>query len=79
MSGARNRAEIRRLLHVHTNQLLLQTHEEAQLKVNLEAEKVGAAADHPLLYVYNIAITPYPHAPRRCFVIWSCTSNTLTV
>lgn len=40
MSGARNRAEIRRLLHQYTTQLLLQTHEEAQLKVNLEAEKV---------------------------------------
>jgi hypothetical protein len=41
MSGARNRAEIRRLLHTYTTQLLLQTQEEAQLKINLEAEKVG--------------------------------------
>lgn len=40
MSGARNRAVIRRLLHTYTAQLLLQTQEEAQLKINLEAEKV---------------------------------------
>lgn len=68
MSSARNRAEIRKLLHQYTTQLLLQTHEEAQLKVNLEAEKVGAA---PIPLRVNCCCgwptqSPHAHAPCRC-------------